>query len=101
MRSRGSIWTTLACGALVVMLGCRTAQPDLKPPVAKEVLNKPPDEARFNSAAYPKQAMVSDGDPTKKWDPSAAGAMPTRGMGGGGMGGGGMGGAPGMGGFGR
>jgi hypothetical protein len=114
MRARRTIWLDLACGALIAVIGCRSTTPELKPPTAPEVLNKPPDEARFNSAAYPKQALASDG--TQKFSPAALSAKDARGgnmgpsmggMGGGGGGGGGMGqgmgggGGGSMGGFGR
>lgn len=97
MIARASVWTTLGCGLALVIIGCKTAQPELKPPQQPEVLNKPPDEARFNSPGYPKQALANNDDPTKKWSSSTAGTpgmMPTRGMGS-------PGGAGGPGGFGR
>ena len=37
----------------VVAIGCRTAQPDLKPPPRPEVLTVPPTEARFGKSEYP------------------------------------------------
>jgi hypothetical protein len=93
--ARTRLWTDLGCALLLVVIGCKSTQPDLRPPKQPDVLYKPPDEARYNSPAYPKQALAQSDDPTKKWNPSGAGggsAMPSRGMGGGGMGGGGMGG---------
>jgi hypothetical protein len=86
MGARASLWTTLTTGVLLLFVGCKTSQPDLKPPPEPEVLNRPPDEARFNSPAYPKQALVNNNDPTKKWNSGAAGTMNPRGMGGGGSG---------------
>ncbi len=89
MKIRGTFWANLGLVLLLTLLGCRSTQPDLKPPVQKEVLNSPPDDMRYNSPSYPKQAMVSDGDPTKKW--AGTGAMPPPGgMGGGSQRGGAM-----------
>lgn len=73
---------------LLVAVGCRTSQPELKPAEQPEFFNAPPPNARYTS--YPKQAFNAD-DPFKRpADPNAAQAiMPTRGsMGGpGGFGG--------------
>jgi len=100
MAVRGRIWTDVGCALLLVLLGCRSTTPELKPPPQPEVLNKPPDETRYNSPAYPKQALIKDDDPTKKFGMS--GSPPPMNMPRGGMGGpGGAGGGPGMGGFGR
>ena len=59
------------CGILALMLGiivgCRTPQPDLKPVETPETLNKPPQEARYNSPGMPKEAFNRD-DPKKRWD---------------------------------
>ena len=42
----------------VVAIGCRTAQPDLKPAPQPEVLTiPPPSEARFGKSEYPAQAF--------------------------------------------
>ena len=42
----------------VVAIGCRTAQPDLKPAPQPEVLTiPPPQEARFGKSEYPAQAF--------------------------------------------
>lgn len=61
-------WGT--CGVLALVLGtivgCRTPQPNLKPVDQPEVLNKPPQEARFNSPSMPKEAFNRD-DPSKRW----------------------------------
>lgn len=75
-----------ALGAMMLLaLGCRTPQPNLKPPPEREVMNPPPSETRFNTASYPKEAMKQD-DPIKLKAASAnapGGGMP--GAGGGGM----------------
>jgi hypothetical protein len=111
MRWQGSYWRDLGCALLLALLGCKSGQPDLRPAVQKEVLNSPPDESRYNSSAIPKQAMLDNSDPSKRYGVTGPGASMTNlgGPGGaGGMGrgmggmGGGMGGAPGgVGGFGR
>jgi hypothetical protein len=43
--------------AIIFLAGCRTPQPDLKPPKQAEVLNPPPDNV---SPYYPKQAFNTD-----------------------------------------
>src|SRR5437870_2344170 len=73
----------LLCACLLLALGCKTAQPNLKPLPQPEALNVPPHESRFDNSAYPKQAMV-DNDPTRKMalgGPGASGMMPPRGTG--------------------
>jgi hypothetical protein len=83
---------------LLFVAGCRTPQPDLKPPPQEEKLNPPPANARYDS--MPKQAFNVD-DPLKRANSLSGGGpngsvMPTRGMGSPGMAGmGGMGGGPG------
>jgi hypothetical protein len=52
-------------GILLVALGCRHQQPNLKPPPSQEALNTPPQEKRFNTSDYPKEAFI-DRDPLKK-----------------------------------
>lgn len=49
----------LAWGLLliVVVVGCRTPQPELKPNVQPEVLTKPPKDARYNKSEYPDVAF--------------------------------------------
>jgi len=76
-------WGT--CGVLALLLGtivgCRTPQPNVKPVDQPEVLNKPPQEARFNSPSMPKEAFNRD-DPSKRWKDSLMNEnaiMPTRG----------------------
>ena len=43
---------------LLVLFGCRTSRPEVKPPPSPEVLSVPPAEARYNNSAYPKQAFA-------------------------------------------
>ena len=83
-------WGT--CGVLAIFLGtiigCRTPAPNVKPAEQPEVLNKPPQEARFNSPSMPKEAFHRD-DPAKRWKESQIGdnaVMPARGMSGPGAG---------------
>jgi hypothetical protein len=50
-------------GAILLgLVGCTAAQPDLKPPAQKEVLNVPPtDDTRFSgSTPYPKDTLNQD-----------------------------------------
>jgi hypothetical protein len=85
-------WGT--CGVLALLLGtivgCRTPQPNLKPVETPEVLNKPPQEARFSSPTMPKEAFQRD-DPAKRYRDSLLNenaVMPARGSFGGPSGGG-------------
>ena len=91
------IWGVLF---VVPSAGCKTYQPDLKPPPAPEVLTVPPKEARFNQSQYPDMAFR---DLNSKFARplDGGGIMPARasttapgmsGMGSGGLGSGGMGG---------
>ena len=50
---------------LLVLLGCRTPQPNLKPPTSAEVLATPPADRRYNASVYPKEAFYNR-DPLKK-----------------------------------
>jgi len=64
---------------LLAALGCRTMPPELKPPPEAEVLNVPPQEARFETSIYPREAFANARyDPTKKSDNAV---MPAKGMG--------------------
>ena len=74
---------------LGVVVGCRTPPPVVKPEEQPEVLNKPPQEARFSSPWYPKEAFNRD-DPSKRWKESLMdtnAVMPARGSFGGPSGG--------------
>jgi hypothetical protein len=61
-------WGKLAGVALLlgVIVGCRTAPPIVKPEDQPEVLNRPPQEARFNNPGMAKECFNRD-DPTKRW----------------------------------
>ena len=48
----------LGLGFVLLILGCRTPKPDLKPAKSAEVLSTPPSEKRFNSSDYPKEAFM-------------------------------------------
>jgi hypothetical protein len=87
--------TPLACLALlfVLVLGCRTPQPNLKPPKEKETLNVPPDTAHYNDPAWPEKVVARD-DTQKPKNNDPMGAMGAKGPGG--MGAGGMNGVGGM-----
>ena len=84
-----------SCAILVICLaflaGCRTTQPDLKPGKVAEKLVEPPQEARYDSAGYPRQAYEKVIDPGLRSMDTKNAVMPTRGSmmpGAGGMGGG-------------
>ena len=78
---------------LALPIGCRTAQPVLKPDKMPEKLVEPPQEARYESSGYPKQAYDKAVDPVRNpFESKTPGVMPTRGSSIGGMNG--MGGAP-------
>lgn len=64
-------WIThLGILAIIFFAGCRTPQPDLKPPKQAEVFNPPPDNVSPN---YPKQAFnTDDGSKRGGLDPGAA-----------------------------
>ena len=62
--------------ATIVITGCRTTQPDLKPPKQPEVFSGPP--ANFNNN-YPKQAFNSD-DPAKRLGLDPNNITPAKGM---------------------
>ncbi|MCI0680750.1 MAG: hypothetical protein L0Y71_01485 [Gemmataceae bacterium] len=84
-------WGMCGVAALLLgtILGCRTPAPDLKPVETPEVLNKPPQEARFSNPAYPKEAFHRD-DPAKRWKDmllNDTAVMPARGSFGGPSGG--------------
>jgi len=84
---------------VVLLAGCRTPQPVLKPAPQPEVLTKPPAEARFQSSQYPDMAFRDMNSQFRKpLDGNSSGIMPARGnmaapgmMPGGGMGPSGMG----------
>ncbi len=44
---------------MILSVGCRTSQPVLKPEKTAEVLRVAPQDARYESSAYPKQAYDS------------------------------------------
>jgi hypothetical protein len=47
------------------MFGCRTPQPNLKPDKEAEKFVTPPQDARYDSPAYPKEAFDRPVDPGK------------------------------------
>ena len=73
-------------GCLVVLIlatftfGCKSSQPNLKPEIPKyENLNTPPQEGRFNSPQYPKQALADDNSRKTMFDQEKSSVVPTRG----------------------
>ena len=50
---------------LAILVGCRTPQPDLKPAKVAEKLVDPPQDARYDTAGYPKQAYDKQVDPAR------------------------------------
>ena len=70
----------LATMMLVLSVGCRTSQPNLKPQMPKfEKLTEPPAEARFESPQYPKQALVDNNSRKSMFDDDKTATLPTRG----------------------
>lgn len=66
---------------LAVMAGCRSPQPNLKPDKSPEQFVSPPQEPRYDSSGYPKQAMDPLTDPAKEaLDAKNAPGAPSRGM---------------------
>jgi hypothetical protein len=51
---------------LALVFGCRTTPPNVKPADQPEVLNRPPQEARFDQPGLPKAAF-NQTDPAKRW----------------------------------
>jgi hypothetical protein len=66
------------CLLVTVLLGCRTLNPDLKPPKQPEVLASPPAEARYDSPLMPREAYANTYNPLQKSAPAQPG-MPGRG----------------------
>lgn len=56
MLGKGLLGTTAAL-LLLAAVGCRTPKPELKPLESPEVLAMPPNENRFDTPRYPKQAF--------------------------------------------
>jgi len=77
MRGNGLLWTSALL--LTAVLGCRSTKPNLKPLDSAEALNTPPNENRFDSPRYPKQALQKD-DPFKKIMEERDMVVPTRGI---------------------
>ena len=62
-----------------VTIGCKSSQPNLKPEISKiENLTVPPEEGRFKSPQYPKQALVDDNSRKTMFDDEKT-TIPTRG----------------------
>ena len=51
---------------LVLLIGCRTPQPVVKPPPPPERFVAPPNETRYESTGYPKAAFDPPVDPVKR-----------------------------------
>lgn len=71
-----------SCVILMICLaflgGCRTPQPELKPPKSAEVLNVPPREDRYDSPGYPKAAYEKMVDPAIRLMDTNNGVAPGR-----------------------
>jgi hypothetical protein len=79
-------WLFLA-GLLVIIIGCRTPLPELKPPKSPEELREPPPERRYEKPEYPARAFEGELKTRAILDKSAGGPA-MRGMpGAGGIGG--------------
>jgi hypothetical protein len=60
---------------LALSAGCRTPQPNLKPEKTPETLVAPPEDPKYDSPGYPKQAFDAPQDPTKNaMDPKTMGS---------------------------
>ena len=71
----------------LALIGCRTMEPELKPADEPEVLRTPPEDPRYNSPKYPREAFNDSYDPLKKLTaPTNQQGMPSRGFGGPGAG---------------
>lgn len=73
-----------SCAVLVVCLslvfGCRTPQPNLKPPKEPEKLVAPPPDARYDTSSYPQVAFDKPVDPGRAaLDSKNTPGMPQRG----------------------
>jgi hypothetical protein len=75
----GSCALLAVCLALLV--GCRTPQPVLKPDKVAETLVEPPQDRRYDSAGYPKQAFDKLTDPAVQAmnEKNTPGVSPSRG----------------------
>lgn len=72
------IWGVLL---IVVVTGCRTPQPELKPLAQPEVLTVPPKEARFNRSEFPEVAFKDMNNRfAKPLDGYGNGIIPARGV---------------------
>jgi len=64
----------------VLVLGCKTP-PNVKPPKEPEVLNFPPDLAKYSVPGWPAEVVDRDDKTKPKTDPYAGGGMPKGGGG--------------------
>jgi hypothetical protein len=72
-------WLKVAgIGLVLVMFGCRTPKPVLKPSSTTEAYNTPPAEKRFNSSEYPKEAFNTR-DPGRRFDSDQEPIVPVNG----------------------
>lgn len=62
---------------LALAAGCRTPQPNLKPPPSPDVLSMPPSEKRYDTAMMPKEAFEKD-SPLKRGGFDSSSIVPTR-----------------------
>lgn len=63
---------------IVLVIGCRTPQPELKPGPQPEVLTVPPKEARFNNSQYPDLAYRDMNSQFRKPLDGNGGILPAR-----------------------
>lgn len=66
MTAKWASGAVLAICLLLSLVGCRTFQPNLKPPPAPERYVDPPREARYEVPSYPKAAFDQPTDPAKR-----------------------------------
>ena len=79
MKAHWGRFAWLAMVVLLVLVGCRTAQPDLKPAKQDEVFNPPPDTT--NLSGYPKQAFNNrNDDGPSRYSTDAGASMQSKNM---------------------
>jgi hypothetical protein len=74
MNAKWGWMTQIGLLAILLLAGCKSSQPDLKPPKQAEVFNPPSENINPN---YPKQAF--NDDPSRRMGLDPGGVTPARG----------------------